>query len=144
MNKRLCTIVLLLVAVSALSGCLFNDNIVDEIIDTPRLISVSGAAATLPNDPQTNPSLCGLEGFNGAYQRKIILLTGIPYETELKEVRWNINGHHFTTECDVFIYPFLHVGWIPFSVIVIDTLGREVSHTGEILVRNRSDYFSSP
>jgi len=143
MNKKILLVALTLIAISALSGCLFN-GVVDEVIDTPRLISVSGAATALPNEPMTNLSLCGEEGFYGAYQRKLILLTGIPYETELKEIRWNIDGHYFTTNVDVFVYPFLDTGWIPFSVVIIDTLGREVYYTGEILVRNRSDYFIQP
>jgi len=140
MSKKLWTVAFLLVALSALSGCLFN-SVVDEVIDEPaRMISVTGAAAVLPGDSDIL-SFCGTEGFNGAYCRKVVLLTGIPYETELKEIRWDINGHVFMTDVDVFIYPFLETGWIPFNVIIVDTLGRYTPYTGEILVRNRSDYF---
>jgi len=143
MNKRLWIVILSLVAVSALSGCML-DGVVDEVIDEPaRMISVTGAAAVLPGDSDVL-SFCGTEGFNGAYCRKVVLLTGIPYETELKEIRWDINGHVFMTDVDVFIYPFLEIGWIPFNVVIVDALGRETTYAGEILVRNRSDYFSSP
>ena len=131
---------LALIAVSALTGCLF-DNVAEEVADVPRMISINGVVATLPNDPQTTPSMCGENGFYGAYQRQIILLTMIPYETKLKEVRWNINGHSFVTEWDAFTYPFRNTGYIPFTATTVDTLGRETSYTGEILIRNRSDYF---
>jgi len=139
-KNKIVSALLILLAVSALTGCLF-DNVVDKVVDTPRMISVSGAVATLPNDPQTSPSLCGEEGFYGAYQRQIILLTKIPYETGLKEIRWNINGHYFTTEYDVFTYPFKDIGQIPFTAVVVDMLGREISYSGKILVRSSGDYF---
>ncbi len=149
MKTKITIMALLLMVMAALTGCL-------SVVETEpvdgidfygdyykdyyrRPITIRGVGAYMPNE-SAGP-ICGTVGV--LYCRSVILLTKVPYETDIATIRWEFDGRPMPEwdDQESFYYNFSSTGMHHVRVEMVDEFDRSVVYDGPFRVATpRSDY----